>query len=49
MNKGEEYAYLKQEQAFNEFQNLTRTNDILEPKTTIMLHLAAAMAVGCYP
>lgn len=39
----------KQEQAFNEFQNVIRNNDILEPKTTIMLHLAAAMAVGCYP
>jgi hypothetical protein len=40
---------IKQEQAFNEFQNVTRNNDILESKTTIMLHLAAAMAVGCYP
>jgi len=39
----------KQEQAFNEFQNVTRNNDILEPKTSIMLHLAAAMAVSCYP
>ncbi|HEX9972562.1 MAG TPA: hypothetical protein VGD14_10880 [bacterium] len=39
----------KQEQAFIEFQNLTRNNDILEPKTTILLHFAAAMAVGCYP
>jgi hypothetical protein len=39
----------KQEQAFNEFQNVTRNNDILEPKTTTLLHFAAAMAVGCYP
>ena len=38
----------KQEQIFNEFQNVTHNNDILESKTTIMLHLAAAMAVGCY-
>lgn len=39
----------KQEQAFNEFQNITRNNDILAPKTTMLLHLAAAIAIGCYP
>lgn len=31
---------IKQEQAFNEFQNVTRYNNILESKTTIMLHFA---------
>ncbi len=39
----------KQLNAFNEFQNMVRNNDILEPKVTLMLHLAATMAVGCYP
>jgi alkylhydroperoxidase/carboxymuconolactone decarboxylase family protein YurZ len=38
----------KQEQAFNEFQTVTHNNDILKPKTTIMLDFAVAMAVGCY-
>ncbi len=39
----------KQLEAFNEFYDLARFNDILEPRTTLMLHLATAMAVGCYP
>jgi hypothetical protein len=39
----------KQKKAYSEFYNSARHNDILEPKTTLMLHLAAAMAVGCYP
>ena len=25
------------------------TTNILEPRETLMIHLAAAMAVGCYP
>jgi hypothetical protein len=40
---------IKQLNAFNEFQNQVRDNDIFEPKITLMLHLAAATAVGCYP
>jgi hypothetical protein len=39
----------KPKKAYSEFYNSARHNDILEPKTTLMLHLAAAMAVGCYP
>jgi hypothetical protein len=35
--------------AFDNFYNFARKNKTLEPKTTLMLHLAAAMAVGCYP
>ncbi|MGD1973248.1 MAG: hypothetical protein PVG73_04220 [Desulfobacterales bacterium] len=39
----------KQLKAYNDFYDTARPNDILEPKTTLMLHLASAMAVGCYP
>ena len=39
----------KQNQAYREFYDAARYNDILEPKTTLMLHMAAAMAIGCYP
>lgn len=39
----------KQKQAYAEFYNAARYNDILEPKTTVMLHLASAMALGCSP
>lgn len=39
----------KQERAFAHFQNSARNNGVLDTKTSIMFHLAAAMAVGCYP
>jgi hypothetical protein len=39
----------KQQQAFNNFYNSARNNTVLEPKTTVLVHLAAAMASGCYP
>lgn len=39
----------KQKKAFAGFYGSARNNDILEPKTTLMVHLASAMAVGCYP
>ncbi|MEJ2200875.1 MAG: carboxymuconolactone decarboxylase family protein [Desulfuromonadaceae bacterium] len=39
----------KQQKKFNEFYSAARNNDILQPKTTFLLHLAAAMAVGCSP
>jgi hypothetical protein len=39
----------RQHRAFGEFYKSARYNEILEPKTTLMLHLAAAMAVACYP
>ena len=38
-----------QHRAFGEFYKSARHNKILEPKTTLMLHLATAMAVACYP
>ncbi|MGD8344448.1 MAG: hypothetical protein PVI38_12315 [Desulfobacterales bacterium] len=39
----------KQKDTYRAFYDSARTNDILNPKTTLMLHLAAAMAIGCYP
>lgn len=39
----------KQRKAFNEFYDSARYNDVLEPRTTLMLHMAVAMAVACYP
>ena len=35
--------------AYNDFYDSARYNEILEPKTTLIIHLALAMAVGCYP
>ena len=31
------------------FYDSARHNDVLDERTRIMLHLASAMAVGCYP
>ena len=39
----------KQLQAYTDFYNSARHNDTLDPKTTLLTHLAASMAVGCYP
>jgi alkylhydroperoxidase/carboxymuconolactone decarboxylase family protein YurZ len=39
----------KQQKSFGEFYDTVRNNEILEPKTTLLLHLAAAMALGCSP
>ena len=39
----------QQKQAFRDFYGSARENDILEPKTTLLVHLASAMALGCYP
>ncbi len=38
-----------QQKMFNGFYGAARNNKVLEPKTTLMIHLATAMAVGCYP
>jgi hypothetical protein len=35
--------------AFGTFYDTARQNDILDPKTTLLVHLAAAMSAGCYP
>lgn len=39
----------KQKRAFVDFYNSARNNEILEPKVTLMIHLASAMALSCYP
>ncbi len=39
----------KQQQAFTGFYDSARKNNILDPKTTLLIHLASAMAFGCYP
>ena len=39
----------KQHRAFGEFYKSARYNRILDQKTTVMLHLASALSVGCYP
>jgi sigma-B regulation protein RsbU (phosphoserine phosphatase) len=49
LRKEEPMAPEKQMKAFNEFYNTARNNKILEPKTTLLIHMATAMAVGCYP
>jgi hypothetical protein len=39
----------KQKKTYTDFYTSARQNEVLEPKTTLMLHLAAAMAFACYP
>jgi len=39
----------RQQKAYTDFYDSARHNEILEPKTTLLIHLAAAMAIGCYP
>jgi hypothetical protein len=37
----------KQNKAFSDFYDSARHNDILDPKTTLMIYIACSMAVGC--
>ena len=39
----------KQDSAFGEFYKSARHNKILDQKTTLLIHLATAMATACYP
>ena len=39
----------EQEKAYRAFYNSARQNQILDSKTTVMIHLASAMALACYP
>jgi hypothetical protein len=39
----------KQRKTYTDFYKSARHNETLEPKTTLMLHMAAAMALACYP
>ncbi len=36
-------------QSFADFRDAVVNNGILDPKTTFMIQVGAAMAVGCYP
>ncbi len=38
-----------QNKKFEEFYDSARHNKILDSKTTLMIHMASAMALGCYP
>jgi alkylhydroperoxidase/carboxymuconolactone decarboxylase family protein YurZ len=38
-----------QKRAFDEFYKSARYNGVLDNKTSLMVHLGAAMATGCYP
>lgn len=39
----------KQKRAYSDFYDSARHNEFLEPKTTLLIHLGAAMAGGCVP
>ena len=39
----------KQKKAYEEFYGSARRNEVLGEKETVLVHLAAAMALGCYP
>ncbi len=36
-------------QRFADFRNAVVNSGIIDPKTTFMIQMGAAMAVGCYP
>ena len=38
-----------QKKAYTAFYDSARHNKILDEKTTALVHLAAAMALACYP
>jgi hypothetical protein len=39
----------KQLQTYTDFYNSARCNETLDKKTTLLIHLASAMAMACYP
>jgi hypothetical protein len=38
-----------QKARFSDFYKSASQNEVLDRKTTLMIHLAAAMALACYP
>lgn len=38
-----------QKKAFDDFYSSARYNGVLSSKTSLLVHLGTAMAVGCYP
>lgn len=39
----------KQQKAYGDFYDSVCNNESLDSKTTLMIQLAASMALGCYP
>ena len=39
----------EREKLWDAFYDAARHNDALDERTTLMLHLAVAMALGCHP
>lgn len=39
----------EQHRAYSDFYKSARYNKILEPKTTLLIHLATAMSAACDP
>ena len=39
----------KQKQTYEAFFDSTKDNGIIDPKTTVMIQLAASFVIGCYP
>ena len=39
----------KQKHAYEDFYKSTTENEFLDEKTTLMVQLASAFAIGCYP
>ncbi len=37
------------QKSFIDFHQTIVSNDVLDPKTTFMIEISAAMALGCYP
>ena len=40
---------LKQKKAYEDFYDAARHNEVLGERETLLIHLASAMALGCYP
>ena len=38
-----------QKNAYQSFYDSARENDILDSKTTLLIHFASTLALGCYP
>jgi len=38
-----------QTENWQKFYDSARHNEVLDERTTVMLHLASALALGCYP
>ena len=37
------------ERTFDQFHDAVQNNGVFDVKTTVLFHLAVAIAVGCYP